>query len=526
MRLSPITTRFSRRCILTTVAAALAFLGNGRVASAQQSPDAIVVCPKRFEPSLDRWVQFRESQGLVISVINSNENSKRLSESIRQVGGGNTKYVILVGDTPVIGRKCDATVQVPTNYRSTTVTKNWGSTPTLASDVPYGDPDGDGIPTAAVGRWPVRTSKELTTLIDRVIAYENSKDFGLWRRRVQLVGGVGGFGALADTAIESVTRTVVTSVLPADTQTHVAYGSPGHRFFPSTSAGGTFTDAVLKNYAQGARFWVYAGHGNVTELDRVPQQRDGVPVLDGTSVSRLDRPASAAPIALMLACYTGAMDASEDSIVERMLIQKGGPIAVFAGTRITMPYGNTTAAVGLIEAIYEQKSPRLGDAWVHALKKMHAEDPTTKSSSRIMIDAIATFVSPAGTKLVDERHEHMLLYNLFGDPTLRLNHPADIKLDVEAGFDLGQQIDVGITSELAGDLTLAIDRPLGASQSGDPNDTNVATLKLKVNANQATNGKFTLPENVTGPLVIRALVAGENSWGSGAARTQIRKPLH
>ncbi len=68
-----------------------------------------------------------------------------------------------------------------------------------------------------------------------------------WRGNVQLVGGIGGFGVVADAAIESVTRNIVTNVLPVETRTHVCYASPGHMFCPQAES---FTDAVLNQYQQ------------------------------------------------------------------------------------------------------------------------------------------------------------------------------------------------------------------------------------------------------------------------------------
>src|SRR6056297_2217119 len=110
------------------------------------------------------------------------------------------------------------------------------------------------MPEAVVGRLPVDDPQQLARLVERILAYEQSDDFGPWRNQVQLVGGVGGFGPLIDTAIESVTRTLVTSVLPSSIRTHVSYASPGHRFCPDCDS---FTDAIVSNYARGSRFWVY-----------------------------------------------------------------------------------------------------------------------------------------------------------------------------------------------------------------------------------------------------------------------------
>ncbi len=331
----------SDKRIFIFIAAAVALFP---IQLARSAEAVVVVCPIQFREAIEPWLDHRSSDGLECRVIDSNADAKALQTSIRAAAGTDTHYVLLVGDAPVFGTPCNALRQTPILYSPTKVTASWGSTPTLSSDMLYGDFDQDQIPDASVGRLPVDSPTQLEQLIERIKAHERSTDFGAWRGKVQLVGGVGGFGALVDNAIESVTRTIVTGVLPAETRTTVCYASPGHAFFPREQS---FTDAVVNRYQQGARFWVYAGHGQVTALDRVPSNASGTPVLDQRSVKRLSRPGGESSIAVMLACYTGALDASEDSIAEEMVLSAGGPIAVFAGSRVTMPYGNTTAAVGL-----------------------------------------------------------------------------------------------------------------------------------------------------------------------------------
>lgn len=504
------------RCL---VGAAMA-IGLG---GASHAVDVVVVCPSQFRPTLQPWVEHRRGDGLEVAIIDSQRDAKSLRRTIREAADEQTGYILLVGDAPVIGAPCNTTTQVPILYDAATVTAAWGSTPTLATDMLFGDFDRDDIPDAVVGRLPVDRASQLENLIARIIAHEKSNDFGAWRGQVQLTGGVGGFGLMADTAIESVTRSVVNNVLPAETRTSVAYASPGHAFFPT---GNSFTDAVLHRYQQGSRFWVYAGHGRVTALDRVPRTPDGIPVLDQRSVKRMSRPNGGSPIALMLACYTGALDASEDSLAEEMLLCDGGPIAVFAGSRVTMPYGNATAAIGLIHGVFEQKLPRLGDAWLSTLKSMHSETTSDKSTSRVMIDALAGIVSPPGSSLVDERREHMRLYNLLGDPTLRLHHPKTFGLKLAPGHDEGQPIEFDLRSPISGELTLSFDRPLGvaAAAAGDPNQTTVASTIMQVIANRPAAQKVLLPKGVIGPIVVRAIVSGNKTWATAAARTIVRQP--
>lgn len=481
--------------------------------------DVVVVCPEKFDNSMGPWLEHRRGEGLEVCVIRSSGDAESLRSAIAEASGDQTRYVLLVGDAPVVGRPCNATRQTPILYSPSKVTAHWGSTPTFSSDMLFGDFDRDRIPEAVVGRLPVDEPEQLTRMITRIIARDTSNDFGPWRSKVQLVGGVGGFGAMADGAIESVTRTIVTGVLPPETKTTVCYASPGHRFFPASKS---FTDAVLDRYQQGSRFWVYAGHGQVTHLDRVPRSINGTPVLDDRSVHRLSRPAGCSPIAVMLACYTGAMDAPEDSIAEEMVLSEGGPIAVLAGSRVTMPYGNTTAAVGLIDGIFKQKLPRLGDAWLSALSEMNREVSEDTSGTRMMIDALATVVSPPGTDLVEERREHMMLYNLIGDPTLRLHHPHPLLIVIPSGHELGESFELQIESPIEGELHVAFDRPLGSVTEGDPNETTIITISSRVLAGQRFSRSVTLPANVTGPVLVRAFVAGTESWASAAARTIVR----
>ncbi|MCG8653188.1 MAG: C25 family cysteine peptidase [Pirellulales bacterium] len=257
-------------------------------------------------------------------------------------------------------------------------------------------------------------------------------------------------------------------------------------------------------------------------MDRVPPGRNGIPVLDQKSVRKLERPAGGCPIAVMLACYTGAIDASEDSLAEEMIRCEGGPIAVLAGSRVTMPYGNATAAVGLINGVFQQRPPRLGDAWLYALQDMHQEVSRDRSATRVMIDALATLVSPAGSNLLDERREHMFLYQLIGDPTLKLRHPQQLKLEVKAGYQAGQQVEMKVTSPIDGELVLSLDRPLGAVTKGDPNQLAIGSATATVIANQVARPKITLPDSFQGPIIVRAIVSGKNGWASAASKTILR----
>ena len=71
------------------------------------------------------------------------------------------------------------------------------------------------------------------------------------------------------------------------------------------------------------------GHGLPTELDRVRRHAGSEPILSVADVPKLRCPVRS-PLAVFVACYTGAFDARADSLAEELLLAEQGPIAVVA----------------------------------------------------------------------------------------------------------------------------------------------------------------------------------------------------
>ncbi len=104
--------------------------------------------------------------------------------------------------------------------------------------------------------------------------------------------------------------------------------------------------------------------------------------------------------------------------------------------------------------------------------KCIARSQSDTSTTRMMIDALATMVSPAGTKLVDERREHMLLYNLIGDPTLRLHHPQPLAIVIPPGHESGELIQLQIKSPISGELKPLVRPTFGGGHQRRPQRNN------------------------------------------------------
>ena len=92
---------------------------------------------------------------------------------------------------------------MPTHYVPSQVIHRFGGEKAIAGDNWYADLDDDQLPDVSIGRLPADSPDDLRTMVDKIIAYERRPAPGNWRRRINLVAGLGGFGAIADAAIEA-----------------------------------------------------------------------------------------------------------------------------------------------------------------------------------------------------------------------------------------------------------------------------------------------------------------------------------
>lgn len=502
--------------------------------------DVVAVCPPELQPSIASWIERRRAQGLTVQVIKPDVTAELTRKRIADSASiGKTRYVILIGDPQLApdGNPKYPRFYVPAIYRRADATAAYQSTSHLPGDYLYGDFNDDSKVDAAVGRLPVSSAQQAVAMLQRIADYEESRDFGRWRSRVDLIAGLGGFGPLIDGAIETVASGMITGSLPGSVRTRVTHAGPDSLFCPGP---GCFTDTVLENYSDGSRFWVYAGHGHVRELDRVPATRFGRPVLASGDVENLRRPASAAPIALLLACYTGAYDSPEDCLAKEMFLADGGPIAVLAGSRVTMPYGNASAAMGLIHSVYHRRPERLGDAWLETLSEMATPSNAEPElhSRRMVIDGLATLLG--GGRIDDERREHMQLYNWLGDPTLRLGHPQELVINDSGRIVAGQKVTISGIVPMPGTLTVELHRRLGTvpmnkaqpftANKVDPtlaryqqaNDTAISSNQTLIGDAGPWTAELQIPADANGPMRIVVDLESSGGFATGVQSVWIR----
>lgn len=379
------------------------------LASVIVAPDTLVVCPNEYQPAIKTWLEYRQSQGHIISVVAPPQDAELLKGIIKQANAaGPLKHIVLMGD--VAGTDEDDST-IPTNFVPAKVNKRWGSTPTIASDVPFADIDNDGIPDIAVGRIPANSRDELERTLAKIIRYERETHDGDWQNRLDIIAGVGGFGALTDSLIEAAGRQVFQQAVPSGYEfRHTSVKS-------AAKNSSSICDTACQHLNEGSLAWIYLGHGLPTELDRVATASGPRSILSVDDLPKV-RCEQCRALAVLVACYTGAFDANVDCLAEKLATSDTGPVAVIAATRVTMPYGNMAIGYELLRACFTDRPETLGEAI--CLAQVRTLKANKEDKLRPSLDSIATGISPAPVDLEAERIEHVLMYHLFGDPLLRL----------------------------------------------------------------------------------------------------------
>jgi hypothetical protein len=201
----------------------------------------------------------------------------------------------------------------------------------------------------------------------------------------------------------------------------------------------------------------------------------------------------------------------------------------------------------LMDDFFGAKNPTLGETLLATKRRMavSAGDGNPTSAQRPLLDAVAKVISPDPGALDAERREHLLLFNLLGDPLLRLPRPSAVRIEAPTHAVAGQSLQVSLTSELAGDCVVELvcrrDRlkePPPERQYYDGRDRILAGFQQTYqSANNAQwcqqalrcdTGRcevtLEVPAEARGNCHVRAYVRGAQQYALGSTDVFVRKP--
>jgi Peptidase family C25 len=523
----------------------VAFAVTAMVATSQAADTVIVVRPAGWSDALEPWRGYRQRQGYKIVEIDSVASGAEVQKSIRKMARdnpGEIKAILIACD---VGRLPESKLGTPMFYHASKALVKFGGDEQIASDSTYADLDGDDLPDVSIGRIPADTPQQLADVLARTIACEQNLDSQLWRRDIHVIAGVGGFGAIADSAIEMTTRQFLSQRIPGWANVSMTQASPQSPFCPDPWK---FSETTVQRLNQGGMFWIYIGHGHVKTLDYLRCNEEWLPIFTEEHVAKVDT-VDKPPIAIFLACYTGAMDAVEDSLAEKLVMHSGGPVASLAASRVSGPYGLAMLSNGLLSQCFENQTSTLGEIVLNAKRAMMqpADDMTTeKKRSEEMLNAVAKALSPEGYDLQAEKQEHIWMMNLIGDPLLKLHYPAQLALDEIANAKAGDKITLRGKSPLDGQLHLELayrrdqnNPSLIRMDAFSPDDKNrrLTQQRYKVANDRiitpatvpVSKGEFEcqlqIPNDLArGKYCVRCFVNGNGKWAAGYQIVNVRVP--
>ena len=254
----------------------------------------------------------------------------------------------------------------------------------------------DILPDLFVGRLPVNSPAETTTLVNKIIQYETAPWPGDWKLRNLFVADnadtAGDFAALSDQ--------VADVFLPGPYDEHKQKIYLGVNYSSPVSA----RSNILQAFNAGLFLSNYTGHGQVAHWasEFLFRGEDAAGLVNGRRL----------PVHLSMTCLDGRFHEIGSDAMAEILVRNpsGGAVAAWAATGLGVAHGHDHLHRGFYRALYTEGEQRLG-----ALTFLGKLTLFTGDSLGVFHDLIDTFI-------------------LIGDPALRLElAPADLALVVEEG---------------------------------------------------------------------------------------------
>lgn len=291
----------------------------------------------------------------------------------------------------------------------------------FTSDSMFGDLDHDGIPDVPVGRIPAHNPEELATVIRKILAWEartpSPEDL-----TIPVWAGDPGFGKIGDMMAQV--------WLPFFMQQLRREAPPWAGFWlmhsePRSPFCGWVRDSAAtfnERIGQGGLLSAMIGHGRNDSwwITTLPSGSLRYRAEDARAMIG----AKPAPPHLIFACRCGAFaDPEKACLGEEMLFAPGGPVASIAASVDSHPITNYYGSTSLLACLADDPPVTLGQLWVQSIREAHSRREFTKE---FLVSALEPFVIGTRNPVKDLKADHLLIYNLLGDPATRLFLPQPL----------------------------------------------------------------------------------------------------
>jgi len=430
--------------------------------------DYLILAPGEWLGSLSELIAHRERTGHTVAALAVEDVYDRFSQgnpdptALHQAislfarrSRGRLRYVLLVGDVEAkYAPAVTGPTPVPTFYRKKVHYPGYVAEQEYPTDHPYGvvtnQAAGDQRQPAAsiaVGRLPARDSAQVEMFARKVVAYERRDDEGGWQRKLVVYGGPANYGRLADGIIENIASYIMNDLIPYDYDVQVVFAKADS---PYAYRFDKLGPQLVSDLNAGALFAAYFGHGLANAFDHVAYRNEYYQYGHADDLRHV-KIGPGKPVFLSFSCNTGAYDRPKGkaSLAEVLGLSPTGPIAIWSSSRSSHPYPNALYARAFVDVFLDGRPPTLGDGLIEIKRQLR--------DRRIVL--AETLV---GQDVQELKDEHEGLYNLLGDPALRLRYPEPLQVSVDPSAQTGGKIAVRVASRTPTDghvtITLETER--------------------------------------------------------------------
>lgn len=399
-----------------TVAAVLVILTTNTIfgqpseqlsAGATAQPVYLIVTTRTLEPAVAALAQYRRTDGFDV-VVSTQQPGEAIAAL--KAGGKHPAMLLLVGDDEsgmekqpwyVPAKRLRQFRWMPSRQKAT-----------YACDSAWGDLDGDGLPDIPVGRIPARDKSQVKQVVDKILAYEATPP-GPSDRAVPIWAGSPCYSSEIDAMATGILLSTLSASAPVWMEPWVMSADPGH---PLCGVPQEQPERWGRRLGQGGAMAIYIGHGDENSLYAMEYQRRDIR-FTGDHVRQFLSNGPPAPPMLMICCLTASFAQSEPCLGELLLFAPGGPVAAIGATAQSHPLPNYFTGVRLLWAA-GQGPQRLGTLWLEVGKK--ANEDRAMLIERLLQNVEGVVADVDLPKL---RRDQMLIYELLGDPALKLRLP-------------------------------------------------------------------------------------------------------
>ncbi|HUT10136.1 MAG TPA: C25 family cysteine peptidase, partial [Thermoguttaceae bacterium] len=406
--------------------------------------DYLIITADRFYDEVEPLAEWKQLKGLRTYTARMSEVGTT-ADDVRNFiydayhTGTQTSYVLLVGDYD----------DVPTNYPGY-----------YASDQPYATVDGtDDLADVALGRLPVHTDFEASTVVEKILRYDRTPDMGDWYDDVLIAGyfqdqepdGADGYADrwfmetamyvhdyLRDSQGMS-THTALTADIDGGPPYYYRNATYPHRISVSGPAPYPVPQEVVDLWTTESQATadisaaINRGVGFVQHRDHGSATGWGHPPFHNQDVAELSNGVKT-PVVFSTNCSTGTFDyPGGDSFVEALLKNPaGGAVGVLGATRTSYSGYNDLLTHGTFASFWPDYDPtHINNPYPHSFRLGEA----LNFAKYYMV----SYEGPGGTTEIELNEFHW-----FGDPEmmLRTATPVVLSVDHPTAFPLAESTDV------------------------------------------------------------------------------------